>query len=165
MGLPLWFTTSLLSSLCWGLNFCVTEESLKTVRPTTMLFWWSVASAVLTGLLGGMVVVDDLKTVHATQQGVYLFYLAIVLAVAANGFNMYALTLGNASYVSLVESMYPLFVLFFSWLFFHVNVFTPVNLVGTVLVLSGVALICTQSTSSAPRLVDIDLQKRELFYP
>jgi drug/metabolite transporter (DMT)-like permease len=54
---------------------------------------------------------------------------------------MKAIASGNATYVSLIESSHPIFVIFFSYLLFKDNHLSWQVGVGAVMIIGGVALI------------------------
>lgn len=49
--------------------------------------------------------------------------------------------MGNATYVSLIEISYPIFVILFGYLFFKVNHFNMPVIIGTLLVMLGIGII------------------------
>jgi drug/metabolite transporter (DMT)-like permease len=139
----MWIIFSIVASVFWGLDYTLTEKVLEKIRFPTLLtielFFGFIAMLGIT--LASKSYKMDLPVLFASKQTITYIVLIVLVFNIANTFIVLAIGSSNATVAGLIEISYPLFVAFFSWLFFR-----EVNLnVGTALggafILFGVSLI------------------------
>ncbi len=140
----LWFLYPLCAAMLWGINYSCTEKILsKGISPSFLIAIESVLffpvficlSLWLGKAKGGFdVVVGDKSTWP-------LLGAIIVCSMAASYMATLSIQARNATISSLIELSYPLFIVFFTWLFFREFHLTAYSALGGVFVLAGVFLI------------------------
>jgi len=140
----MWIFYALFASLCWGVSYASCGPLLQRgVNPLIFLMGYS-----FFGFLGAVIA---LFCSGHYQQGAGLAGLNrsdigwFIFSVAGSALGAYltyaAMGAKNPTLVALIEISYPIFVVFFAWLFFREMQLNAVTLCGGVLVLAGVAVI------------------------
>jgi drug/metabolite transporter (DMT)-like permease len=140
----MWFLYALSASVLWGVSYAASGRAIDRGVPPLVFFTVYASVAMTMGLaaLTATGKLDGLIRIGQTLGG-DLFWLIVAVLASAVGTLMIYLAIGdkNATLASLVEISYPIFVAFFTWLFFREVQFNGWTLVGAVLVLSGVAVV------------------------
>jgi drug/metabolite transporter (DMT)-like permease len=144
----MWFIYAILASVMWGLGYVLSEKVLHGGVSGHFLLFTSALMSMPIFLFSTYIT----KTLKPSldillDQRTLLSYLLIskLCVVFGSIFIFKSITLKNATYTSLIEITYPLFVILFSWLLFkdfHLNIIT---IVGALLVFCGVGLIYWKS--------------------
>ncbi|MBX3709697.1 MAG: DMT family transporter [Gammaproteobacteria bacterium] len=138
----MWLTFAILAAILWGLNYALAEKILQNISPVTLL--------ALEMLVGAICFISisfftDLKAdliTLATQPKIRWLTIAEVLVVLiASYFIVISIHRKDATVAGIVELIYPLFIIFFTWLFFHENHLNIPVLIGGTLILIGVFVI------------------------
>lgn len=140
----MWIFYALFAALCWGMSYASCGPLLKKgLNPLIFLLGYS-----LCGFLGAAITLFfsgkqqgglQLQDMSRSELGWFLFSVG---GSAIGAYLTYAaMGAKNPTLVALIEISYPIFVVFFAWLFFREMQLTPVTLCGGLLVLSGVAVI------------------------
>lgn len=128
------------AAITWGIVYCVDQRVLTAVSPLPLLFLDSIITALflLPFLFHER---HSIKTfLSSGNLNIELMLLSIVLAAAANFLIFSSIKSVGASSASIIEIMYPFFVVLFSYFFFRStpNVYF---VIGAILVFAGSALI------------------------
>jgi drug/metabolite transporter (DMT)-like permease len=140
----MWIFYSLFAALCWGVSYASCGPLLQRgVNPVVFLMGYSlfsfIGSLIIFFSSGMMKNAAGLQNLSRTDICWFLFSVA---GSALGAYLTYAaMGAKNPTLVSLIEISYPIFVVFFAWLFFGEMQLTTVTLVGGILVLTGVAVI------------------------
>ena len=140
----MWIFYSLFAALCWGVSYASCGPLLKRgLNPLIFLMGYS-----LCGFLGATIALCfsrkatgglTLQDLSRSDMGWFLFSVA---GSAIGAYLTYAaMGAKNPTLVALIEISYPIFVVFFAWLFFREMQLNPMTLCGGLLVVSGVAVI------------------------
>ncbi len=136
-----WFVLAVAGAILWGLHYPLVEKSLDTYSPLTLMFVISISFALVIPLIHQTLLIE-LKQIWASDLKTKLILVGVIITeFLAIYLVMKAIMIGNATYVSLVEITYPLFVLLFSAILFKENHFTPPVMIGAALVFIGIGII------------------------
>ena len=141
-----WFLLALGAAMSWGVGYAMLGRLLHMGITTSFLMVTS--GIVSTVVFGGLLLWRDwgANSKVIAQSGLWVVAAAFGLGLLYNLANVLILSSiqqKNATLASLVEISYPIFTVFFAWLFFremHLNVGTTV---GAALVLAGMVVIFT----------------------
>lgn len=134
------FLYALGAAITWGVVYCVDQRILDATSPLPLLF----LDSIITALLLLPFVFHEKHSIKAFLSSgkinLELMIVSIVLAAVANFLIFSGIKLIGASSASIIEIMYPFFVVLFSYFFFRTNP-NIYFLIGAVLVFIGAALI------------------------
>jgi drug/metabolite transporter (DMT)-like permease len=128
------------AAITWGIVYTIDQKILSGTSPLALLFIDSIITVILIApfLFSQR---HSLKTlVSSGKTNVILIILSVVLAILANFLIYSGIKLIGASSASIIEIMYPFFVVFFSFLAFRDSP-SVYFIVGALLVFAGSALI------------------------
>jgi len=138
----MWIVYAVLAAVLWGLNYSVAERVLKDISPVTLLALEMLGGGILfLGLSFILNLKSDYINIFRSGSTFTWVTLEVITVIIANFFIVYSIQAKNATVAGLVELMYPIFTIMFSWFLFkyyHVNL--PV-LVGGSLIMIGVTII------------------------
>lgn len=149
MAGQLWFFYALASAVLWGINYVVSEKILKAGFPLSLLACITSISVLIVYAL--FILTDKNAAIESMQNLVgnkklALFFLVLILTTIMAVFTSYsAVALKNATYASLIEISYPVFVVLFSWLFFKEFHLNPMTILGAVMIFAGTMLVLWKS--------------------
>jgi drug/metabolite transporter (DMT)-like permease len=139
----MWAFFAIIASILWGVEYSLTGRVLEKISFSTLLtivmfcgFLVMLAITLISGTFrADVTALSESKTTAG-------FVLFIVLAFnVANACIVLSIGDSNATISGLIEISYPLFIVFFSWLFFRENNLTPGAAIGGLLIAAGVILI------------------------
>jgi drug/metabolite transporter (DMT)-like permease len=140
-----WFVLALLTAVCWGLGYALTEKILHSgVSTSFLLAGLSIAGVpvfVAMGVMSGTfkTSIDALKE---GSNGLSLILVAIIAVfIIGNITIMQAVQLKNATHVNLIEITYPLFTVLFTYLLFKNVHLDMTAALGALLIFAGTELI------------------------
>jgi len=128
------------AAIVWGIVYCIDQRVLDAVSPLPLLFLDSLITAII------MVPFlfherHSIKTfLSSGKLNIELMIASIVLAALANFLIFSGIKLLGASSASIIEIMYPFFVVLFSFIFFK-NTPNIYFIIGALLVFAGSAMI------------------------
>jgi drug/metabolite transporter (DMT)-like permease len=137
-----WIIYAVLAAILWGLNYSLAEKLLQSISPITLL-----ALEMLTGSIIFLVISyfmqlkSDLTILFTQPKLLWLTMTEIMVVLIASYFIVVSIHSKNATVAGIIELIYPLFTILFTWLLFnesHVNLPT---LLGAMFILVGVIII------------------------
>lgn len=139
----------MVAAVGWGLQYVLIELVLKKMSTLAFLAISSTVSMVVLWSVWFITADEEKKTILSvlnSPQDLGLILGAIALAIVANLGICICVGESGATYASIIEISYPLFVLLFSWMIFK----SPVDnlgwfLTGSAMVLGGIAIIILKS--------------------
>ncbi len=138
----MWIVYALFASILWGLNYSLNERILSSISTVTLLAIEMSAGAIIFSSLSYFS--SFKQDWHTMLQEPNLFLLiaieALVVALASL-FIVISIQAKNATAAGIIELIYPLFTIFFSWFLFqkyHVN---SSVIIGGFFIFIGVILI------------------------
>ena len=140
----IWVIYALGAAMLWGASYAASGPILRAGMPPLVFYFYfslfgMVAAISMIFLSGkGSYLLAPLYH-NRTQTGWFLFSLM----AAAVGAVMTYMAIGakNATLACLIEISYPLFVVFFAWLFFREVQLNIRTCIGAVLVIAGILVI------------------------
>ena len=142
MRIP-WYFAALGAALVWGMHYPLMGYVLKKLSLVSALVLAGLPVLVV-GLVGHKTLAQDMAVIKSMTWSERLPIMAIPLtSLLATVLLYHAINSKNATLASLLKISYPVFVVFFAYLFFrewHIN---NSVLIGAVFIFSGVALIIT----------------------
>lgn len=141
-----WFFLALGAALSWGLNYVMTEKVLQGGMSVFFLMFLNAIVIAIFSIAALYVNEGGFKNSFSSflqNGGGMKWQLGIALITAFMGvfFINMAIYLRNASTVSFVEISYPMFVVFFSWLFFREINLNLYSAIGAIMILMGSMLM------------------------
>ncbi len=131
------------AAIVWGVVYCIDQRVLDVTSPLLLLFIDSLVTALI--MLPFLFYErHSLKQVlHSGKINIELMLISILLAGVANFLIFCGIKTLGASSASIIEIMYPFFVVLFSYFFFKAtpNVYF---VIGAILIFAGSALIVYQ---------------------
>lgn len=138
----MWFIYALVAAILWGLNYSLSEKVLQHISPLTLLALEMVSGGIIfliTVFLFGFR--TDLITLKEQPYVLWLTVFNIMAVLVASLFIVYSIQTKNATVAGIIELIYPLFTIFFTWLLFnqlHINLQV---ILGGSLIIAGVIVI------------------------
>lgn len=155
-----WFILALIGAVLWGLHYPLLEKALEFLSPLTIMFMVSSVMAISIGILHKELY-SEIVTLSGESTKNKLFLLGVILTeFAAIYMVTKAISQGNATYVSLIEISYPVFVIIFGYLLFKVNHFNGPIIIGSIMIFAGTALIVLNEPEGKSE--DNDNSKKEV---
>ncbi|MFY7697844.1 MAG: EamA family transporter [Legionella sp.] len=138
----MWWMVALLAALFWGINYTLTEKILSNIAPVTLLALEALVSALTFSIMAyfsswpndRMVLINNPKIL-------WLTIIETIVVLAASFCIVFSISSKNATVTSVIELIYPLFIVFFTWLFFGENHLSVPVVVGGILIFVGVLVI------------------------
>lgn len=138
----MWIFYALIAAVLWGLNYSLAERVLQNVSAVTLLAMEMLLGAVVFGAIGYF---TDLKKdmLYIADNPTLGWILAseVVVVCLASFFIVYSIQAKNATAAAIIELIYPLFTILFTWALFGENHITWSVIAGGILIFIGVLLI------------------------
>lgn len=138
----MWIVYALLAAILWGLNYALAERILGSISTLTLLAFEMTAGAVIFSSLAYFTnFQQDWMLMQRQPQLFLIIAVQMTVVVLASLFIVISIQSKNATAAGIIELMYPLFTMVFSWLLFqkyHIN--TSV-IIGVIFIFLGVILI------------------------
>lgn len=138
----MWLVCAIIAAILWGLNYAIAEKLLHSISPFTLLALEMTVGAIIFFIISYFV---DFKTdLHAIMSQPKLMILAIVeilVVLIANLLIVYSIQLKNGTIAGIIELIYPLFTILFTWLLFQTNHVNFQVMIGGGLIAIGVIII------------------------
>ncbi len=138
-----WFWFAVMSAVLWGLSYLMYERVIESVSSAgALLFTVSggcfvyLAAMLMTGSVRA-----DWDIVKRGGTETWLVLALILINALANLTIMMSIQQKNAALAGMIEITYPLFTVFFAWLFLRELQLNPGTWIGAALVFAGVSCI------------------------
>ena len=140
----MWFVYALSASIIWGISYAASGRVIE--RGVTPLVFFTLYAVVATGVgLSALMATGKLNDLVRIRETVGNDWSWLLIAVITSGVGALLIYLAigekNATLASLIEISYPIFVAFFTWLFFRELHFNSLTLLGAVMILGGVSVV------------------------
>jgi drug/metabolite transporter (DMT)-like permease len=138
----MWLIFAILAAVFWGLNYTLAEKILESISPFTLL--------ALEMLVGGLLffvasyftsLKPDLMLLIKQPDLLRLTLIEIVTVSVAAYFIVASIQGKNATVAGIIELIYPIFIILFTWLIFHENHINFPVMIGGGLIVAGVVVI------------------------
>lgn len=138
----MWLIFAITAALLWGLNYTLTEKILRSISPSTLLACEMLLGAVIFSLISYFTTYKkDLEVLLSQPHVLWLTILEIVVVLLASFFIVYSVQIKNATLAGIVELIYPLFIIFFTWFLFGENHVDSSVIIGGIFIFIGVLMI------------------------
>lgn len=138
----MWIIYAVLAAVLWGLNYSLSEKILQNISPLTLLALETMTGALVFFLLSWFTSwKKDWQTLSDNRDILLLLLLEIVVVLGASFLIVISIRAKNATAAGIIELIYPLFTIFFTWVLFrqlHVN--TSI-VTGGILIFLGVLMV------------------------
>lgn len=138
----MWLTFAIIAAILWGFNYALAEKILYSISPVTLLALEMLCGAILFTIISYFTTMKKDFELIMTQPNIRWLVLAeIVVVLLASFFIVASIRLKNATVAGILELVYPLFTILFTWFLFHeTHVNLPV-IIGGILIFIGVLII------------------------
>ncbi|KTD64653.1 EamA family transporter [Legionella spiritensis] len=138
----MWLVFALLAALLWGFNYALAERILKDISVFTLLAMEMALGAVVFTILACFTSLKDDVHIMYTKPALGWIILAEVIVVTlASYFIVLSIRAKNATAAGIVELIYPLFTIFFTWLLFRENHVNSSVIIGGTFIFIGVLVL------------------------
>jgi len=150
----IWVVFALGSAFAWGLHYTLLSKSLEIFSPMLLMAVSGIAITILSLLLHKPLIseITHLRFAEATQlmilAGLILSQFAALLLIRMS------ISEQNATSAVVIEMIYPLFVIAFSYLFFKELHLSPKGYCGVLLVMFGIIIISLDNKALAVNASD-----------
>lgn len=138
-----WFYYALAAAILWGLSYSLCEKILMRISTVTLVALEMLIGAIifLFFFISGNFF-QDISIILDDKNLLILVSIDIIVFLVANYCIWHAVKLSNnASLTALIEIIYPIFSLFFSYILFKILKVNYATMIGGILILIGVWLI------------------------
>lgn len=140
MSLP-WYVAALGAAVVWGIHYPLLDYALKRISLVSVLFLTAVPIALLAPFFYKTLAADYQAFRELAWRAQAPILALTVTTVAGAVLLLLSIAGKNATFASLIEISYPVFVVLFAWLLFREVHLSASVVAGGVLVFAGVALI------------------------
>jgi len=138
----MWLSFAIIAACLWGLNYALTEKILHSISPMTLLAFEMLIGAVSFFCISYFFnLKKDVETLSSHPNLFIFVIIEIVVVLLANFFIVHSIQAKNATTAGIVELLYPLFTILFTWLIFRDNHLSLSVIIGGGLILSGVLVL------------------------
>jgi drug/metabolite transporter (DMT)-like permease len=138
----MWIIYAIFAALLWGINYSLAEKILKSISPPTLLALEMLAGALVFSAISYFTTMkQDMGLLLTEPKILWLTITEIIVVMLASFFIVSSIQFKNATVAGILELIYPLFTILFTWLFFgqsHVNMSV---IIGGLLIFIGVLII------------------------
>jgi drug/metabolite transporter (DMT)-like permease len=138
----MWLTYAVLAAILWGLNYSLAEKILQSISPFTLLALEMLTGGIFFLILSYFSKLKSDFSIILNQSNVFWLTTAeIVTVVIASYFIVVSIVSKNATVAGIVELIYPIFTILFTWFLFHESHVNIPVLVGGAFIMLGVVII------------------------
>ena len=138
----MWLTFALFAALLWGLNYALAEKVLYSIAPTTLLALEMLCGAVFFSIISYFTdLKKDLISLSNEPRLLWLTVAEVIIVLIASYFIVSSIRLKNATVAGIIELIYPLFTIFFTWFLFQENHLNWPVILGGCFIVCGVLII------------------------
>ncbi|WED43264.1 DMT family transporter [Legionella cardiaca] len=138
----MWLVFAITAALLWGLNYSLAEKILQSISPVTLLAFEMLIGGFLFFIISYFTSFRrDLALLIAEPTVLWLTITEIIIVIAASFFIVCSIQFKNATLAGIIELIYPLFIILFTWLLFGENHVDLSVIIGGALIFIGVLVI------------------------
>lgn len=141
----MWAFLAILAAVVWGADYAIAEQVLKKISISTFLFVDLIVGILIAAVLLALNLVPalkrDLGVISSSPNIIWLLVICSGLFILGNILICLAIQNSNASWASLLEITYPLFVVLMTWLLFRQSHVTWSVTLGAFFIFTGVFII------------------------
>ena len=138
----MWLSYAIFAAILWGFNYALAERILHSISPISLLALEMLAGAFFFSIISYFTTMKRDFHILATDSSVLWFTLAeIAVVILASYFIVSSIRFKNATVAGIVELIYPLFTILFTWFLFSESHLSLSVIIGGSLILIGVLII------------------------
>ncbi|AUH73600.1 transport protein [Legionella sainthelensi] len=138
----MWFTFAIFAAILWGFNYALAEKVLRSISPVTLLALEMIIGALLfTGISFFTTMKKDVQILASDSGLLWLTIAEIAVLLLASFFIATSINLKNATIAGILELIYPLFTIIFTWFLFNETHVNSSVIIGGFLIFAGVIVI------------------------
>ncbi|WP_131795815.1 DMT family transporter [Fluoribacter gormanii] len=138
----MWFIFAAFAAILWGLNYALTEKILHGISSITLLaLEMFIGTIVFASISFFSTMKEDLSLLATNIELLWLTIIGVIIALMANYFIFSSINLKNATTAGIIELMYPLFTIIFTWYLYGQNHLTLSLFMGSLFIFIGVIII------------------------
>lgn len=138
----MWLFYALLASILWGLTYTLEGRLLISVSPISFITYKMILGCLVFVSIGmrGKLLDDGLLVLNNKKLLLLLISTSIISFIAE--FCIYkSIVSKNPVLTAVIETCYPVFTVFFSWLLFKTNLFNIPTIIGTLFIFIGIYFV------------------------
>ena len=140
-----WWMYALLGALTWGVHYNLIAKSMTEASPITIYFIPNIL-LVLTLPVWYKILVSDIQNLIVASNEVRISVVLMMFTSILGTVAVYkAIHMSNATYASLIEIAYPIFVAIFAYLIFKENHLSWEVMIGGAFIMVGTILVIINS--------------------
>lgn len=138
----MWIALALMAAVLWGLNYTLAERVLQNISVFTLLAMEMLIGTVVFSLLAWCTSLKkDLTALVSETNLLWITLAEIVIVTLASYLVVVSIRAKNATAAGIIELVYPLFTIFFTWILFRENHANSSVWIGGALVFAGVFIL------------------------
>jgi len=138
----MWLVFALLAALFWGLNYSLAERVLSNVSTYTLLALEMILGAIIFSVLAYCTTLkEDLHRLSIDSNLLWITIAEVVIVIFASYLIVVSIQAKNATAAGIIELIYPIFTIFFTWFLFRESHVDSSVVIGGILIFIGVLLI------------------------
>ena len=138
----MWLVYAILAAAMWGLNYTLAERILSNISVTTLLAIEMFIGAIIFFIASLFLDIKNDIAIIISQPNMMIILIAeIIVVLSANALIAYSIQAKNATFAGLIEVMYPIFTIIFTWLIFKDNQISMKLLLGGGLIIAGATML------------------------
>jgi drug/metabolite transporter (DMT)-like permease len=138
----MWILLALAAAILWGLNYSLAEKVLQHISATTLIALEMLTGSLLFCTIAGMTTFKkDFNLLINNTKIFWLTLAEVMIVILASYLIMLSIRAKNATAAGVIELIYPLFTIFFTWLLFRENHINASVIIGGLLIAIGVFII------------------------
>lgn len=140
----MWVVYAIFAAILWGINYTLAEKILRSISTFTLLALEMLLGAVVFAALSYFTTMKrDIMVLQTEPKILWLTLAEIAVVLLASYFIATSIQAKNATVAGIIELIYPLFTILFTWLFFGENHIDTSVIIGGILIFMGVLMIST----------------------
>lgn len=138
----MWFTFAIFAAILWGFNYTLAEKVLRSISPITLLALEMLIGAILFTCISFFTTMKRDVQILTTDSGILWLTLAeVAVVLLASFFIVTSINLKNATIAGILELIYPIFTILFTWFLFNENHVNLSVIIGGFFIFAGVVII------------------------
>jgi drug/metabolite transporter (DMT)-like permease len=138
----MWLVFAILAAILWGFNYALAEKILHSISTVTLLALEMFAGAIFFIVIACFTTMKkDLNVLMTEPRVLWLTILEIAVVIFASFFIVSSIRFKNATVAGIIELIYPLFTILFTWYLFHESHVNLPVIIGGSLIFIGVIVI------------------------
>lgn len=138
----MWIVLAISAAILWGMNYSIAEKVLASISPITLLALEMALGALVFLTIGYFTSFkQDIHTLANHPSILWLTLANVVTLIAASFFINTSILYKNGTVAGIIEIIYPIFIILFTWLFFNENHVNTGVIIGGIFIFIGVIIV------------------------